>query len=220
MTTTHLPRRKARILSVAGIKGGIGKTTTAMFLALCYALLGLKVLVIDADPKSGTARKWWRTLKTRGLLHTLPFNVVTHPSDDLQERIEDEGWDTEYDLIVIDTGGENDRIMQAAAKISDFAVLTCSPSPADLLSLGDTAAAAVKTLPDDAEVRLLLVHVKSERTMRAAKDELRSQGLPVMAAYIPHSLKYQYAITDGMPPNGLHYTRVQHELDHPEEEAA
>jgi len=212
----RLTKGLARILGIGGIKGGIGKTTTAMFLALVYALLDFKVLVIDADPGSGTARKWYREHKRRTRLHLLPFDVKVHTGDDLDDHITDEGWREEFDLIIIDTGGDHERILKAAARIADYMLLTCSPSPADLMSLSDTARAAIDALSEAAEVRLLLVGVKSERTMKNAKDELRAAGLPVMAATVPHSLKYQAAVLQ-MPEKGLAYTRVQHELDNPEE---
>lgn len=202
---------RAVILAIGGIKGGIGKSTTAILLAYVWATLGLKVLVICADPKSGTSRKWAR--RANNNQDPLPFTVRTHPSEDLEDRILEEGWERDFDLIIIDTGGENDRILRAAYRIADRMLLTASPSPVDIDVLPDTARTTVGDMGErDIPVSILLTGVKSDSMALDAKREMRSFGLDVLTPVVKHRLKYQqmYGWT---PEGGLDYVAVQHELD-------
>ncbi|MFF9265892.1 nucleotide-binding protein [Streptomyces longwoodensis] len=207
---------RAVVLAIGGIKGGIGKSTTAIYLAHVWAGQGLKVLVICADPGSGTSRKWNK--RARELGHALPFTVKAHPSEDLEDRILEEEWHLEYDLIIVDTGGDDDRILRAAYRIADYMLLTASPSPVDLDTLADSARTAIgqgneaRTIP----ASILLTGVKSPRMAEDAKAQMREAGIPVLSNVITHRTAYQNAYIEGVGRAGLlDYPAVQHELDNP-----
>ena len=66
-----------RVLSVANQKGGVGKTTTTVNLAVALALAGLHVLVIDLDPQgnASTALDVQRSVGTPSIYDVLLENI-------------------------------------------------------------------------------------------------------------------------------------------------
>jgi len=84
--TLAFPRpAKPRVFVVANQKGGVGKTTTAVNLAVGLALGGLRTLVVDLDPQgnASTALGVEHTEGTRGTYEVLsgtPIADVVRPS--------------------------------------------------------------------------------------------------------------------------------------------
>jgi chromosome partitioning protein len=44
-----------RVVSVVNLKGGVGKTTTAVNIATCWAEMRKKVLLVDMDPQGSAS---------------------------------------------------------------------------------------------------------------------------------------------------------------------
>ncbi len=78
---------RARIVSLVSHKGGVGKTTTAVNLAACFALSGHRVLLVGFDPQCGVSRSFGYTpQQLRGglrdvMLSGLPLADVAHETE-------------------------------------------------------------------------------------------------------------------------------------------
>lgn len=182
------------IITIGGLKGGMGKTTIAVLLATVYTQrLQKKVLLVDADPKSQSAYDWHK-------LAGLPFALEVWPSVRVGELVADRAGG--YDVVVIDTGGETDEIFASAVGVSDEVLVVCPPKKPDMRRLVATFTSAAKAAQGRrVTARLLLTMVDRRRSAynATARQQLQAQGLPVMGAEV--SLRSYYSDVYGTLPN-------------------
>jgi chromosome partitioning protein len=114
-----------KVIAIAHLKGGTGKTTTTGFLAHALVNMGYMVLVIDADPQ-GSLFRWSRRAHWSIPVRHLPSR---HIDRDLAGILTDD-----FDFVVIDTAGPNSdaEIVASAMRAADVIVLPTAPNPADL----------------------------------------------------------------------------------------
>ena len=115
------------VLSFANPKGGCGKTTSALVLALELSRQGATLAVIDADPNAVIV-DWAKRREDLGL--RTPFHVVGRPKE--AEMVSTIGQlSQEYDWILIDLEGTASRLMSRAFARSNLVLIPLNPSPID-----------------------------------------------------------------------------------------
>ena len=116
------------ILTVTNLKGGTGKTTSAVFLACMIARdlddgQAARVVLVDADPQ-GSAALWAQN--TEGL----PFATVGVSSAAVGRTARDLAG--RFAVVIIDTAPEHLQIAMSALHVSDLALIPITTGSVDL----------------------------------------------------------------------------------------
>jgi chromosome partitioning protein len=111
-------------------KGGTGKTTLALSLAVAAARSGLTVLIIDLDPQA-TACNW-----SDRRAQDAPLVIDAQPGrlPAALEKAKEGG----VDLVLIDTPARSEQSALAAAKCADLVLIPCRPQAYDLETIPNT----------------------------------------------------------------------------------
>jgi chromosome partitioning protein len=119
-----------RTVAVVSQKGGAGKTTLALHIAVAAETAGYGTVLIDMDPQ-GTAEAWseWRKEKPPTVL---PAKTATLART--LERAAGHG----ADFAIIDTPPLAEAEARAAAKSADLVLVPCRPNAFDLHSIRTT----------------------------------------------------------------------------------
>lgn len=110
------------VYAVTSLKGGIGKTTIAQNLAVCFAHEGNKVCLIDTDAEIQSTKDWGND---RGS-DLLPIKVVLVTQDDIVEQVLN--LKKEYDILVIDGAPALFELSSRAILLSDVVIIPVLPS--------------------------------------------------------------------------------------------
>lgn len=124
------------IVTVGNTKGGVGKTTLAVNIAIARALAGRDVWLIDAD-RQGTAQT---AISIRAAAGHAPGIACASYPDGPALRAQVTQQRNKFQDIIIDAGGRDSSALRAALGLSDVIVVPFQPRSYDVWALNDIAA--------------------------------------------------------------------------------
>jgi chromosome partitioning protein len=181
-----------KVICLLAQKGGTGKTTLCLHLAVLANELGRDAVILDIDPQ-GSSSAWWRRRR------------ADHPevercgAQDLAEKLaelEQQG----RDLVLLDTAPHSSHEAATAVMRADLVLIASRPAILDLEAIGESVK-IVKQQGARAAVVLNACpppHLFGETAIvREAREALTAYGLPVAPVSISQRAAFSHALIDG-----------------------
>jgi chromosome partitioning protein len=193
-------------LAMIAQKGGTGKTTLALSLAVAAEAAGQNVLVIDLDPQASACR-WGdrRTLDAPTVMDAQPARLAAALAKAAQAGV---------DLVIVDTPARVEQAAAEAAKVADLVLIPCKPSILDLETLRTTAELVQGRAKRPPLVIMNAVPAQGTRHEQAA-EAITSMGLAICPAQVGQRVAFEYATQAGLTvteyePDGRAASDIRH----------
>jgi len=125
-------RKTTRVIVLGASKGGVGKTTLALSLAVEAARSGDKVALLDIDPQA-SLWNWWQLRDDKSGNPTWIELGADHTA--IGTAIAEGG----FDWVFIDTPPGKIEVTETGVVHGDIVIVPCQPSPVDAIAQGSIA---------------------------------------------------------------------------------
>lgn len=175
------------IITFAGFKGGVGKTTSAIHFAT-YLQQKAATLFVDGDPNH-SALTWARHGK-------LPFKVVDERAAAKYAR--------EYEHLVFDLKARPDEEdLKALIEGCDLLIIPTKPDPLSIDALLLTINMLKTIGATQYKILLAIVPPKPSADAERAHEALKEAGYPIFKTMIRRTKAFEDAAAQGVPVNQI-----------------
>ena len=118
----------SKVITIAQQKGGTGKTTLAVHLALAFIKYhNLKIAIIDTDPQ-GSLGKWFMIRTEKNISNK---NLTFKTASLWGAQYESKSLKKDHDIIIIDTPPKIESDARPAIEAADLVLIPVAPSHVD-----------------------------------------------------------------------------------------
>lgn len=119
-----------KTIAIVSRKGGAGKTTLAVHLAVAAEIIGKETAIIDLDPQASAAG--WGDSRAADTPAVVSAQAARLP------KVLETAIAAGADLAIIDTAPHSETAALAAIRAADLILIPCRPAILDLRAIGDT----------------------------------------------------------------------------------
>ena len=177
-----------KTLAILSRKGGSGKSTFAVHLAVAAEKAGHTTALIDLDPQASAVK--WSHRREGGS----PVVISAHST--LLNEVLETAAERGVSLCILDTSPHSESAALDAAKVADLAVIPSRPAIFDLEAVGDTIQIAnIAKVP----IRVVLNGVKpSGSVVFKAKKALEIYDVPCAPCTLGDRVAFSHSVVDGI----------------------
>lgn len=177
------------IYAVISQKGGSGKTTLVVNLAVEAFLTGKRTLILDVDPQ-GSAATW-------GDLRDRPGPEVRICIANRLAREIGNAAQQGFECIVVDTAGHAADSMVTAARLSRLALIPCRPQIFDLATMRASLDASLMAQTPAVTV-FTAAPTRGHRLIDGAREALAAEEAAVLPAILKQRTAFAQSPTIGL----------------------
>lgn len=182
----------ATVITIAQQKGGAGKTTLAIHLALAWAVSGRRVAIIDIDPQASVST-WFRVRHERNEAGEAPIEAVAVGGWRVAGEVERQA--RNHDIVLVDSPPHAETEARIAVRAGRLVLVPVQPSPMDFWATKPTLdLARAEKVP----ALLVLNRVPARANLTGAMLEaFRSLDVPLADAQIGNRVALAAALNAG-----------------------
>ncbi len=185
-----------KVITVANSKGGVGKSTIAVNLAICAVKDGKSNLLIDSDPQGSS-------LSFRAIRESDDLKAVSITQPTIHKDIESFG---NFDLIVIDAGGRDNTLFRSAitAAAKGMLLIPVLPSQYDIWATEETFK-MLKEIRVYLDIKAYAMFnqviantIISHEAKEALEELTQEDNIQLLDSVLYHRIAYKKSISDGL----------------------